>query len=177
MTAEKLWLQGNRYSGNRIGFAVIRYGNVIGSRGSIIDFVNNLKSKGQKIPVTDPSMTRFWITLPNVAHFIINIIGKMKSGSIYIPKMMSCTLGDFLMTATNTTEDDWEIIGFRPGEKKHECMFNVEENKKIHRSAQYYTICPNRDNKEVPYELFSDTKNPYYTKDKNIIRQTIEKGY
>ena len=175
MCAEKLWLRGDVYSGGHgTKFAAIRYGNVIGSRGSILDMAKQLHSN-EKIPITDPLMTRFWIPLPEVAKFILKSIHNMISGNIYIPKMLSCTLKLFMEVATLTTEKDWEIVGLRPGEKFHEMLINQEE---VQRTISHYDgyivwpigTPPSRDRYNQVLTIFSDRRNPKYTTDHHTIK-------
>lgn len=125
MCAEKLWTKASIYSGGKgTKFITVRYGNVLGSRGSILDILR--KNKNNKFPITDPNMTRFWIPIENVINFILLTLEIGKANHIYVPWMPSCTLGTFL-EACDINIDKWNIVGKRPGEKLHEMIINQEE--------------------------------------------------
>ena len=141
MCAERLWQQAAIYTGGHgTIFSVVRYGNVVGSRGSIGEAIASLDSK-TKIPVTDPDMTRFWISLMAITKFILDTIPTMKSGHTYIPKMVSSKLSTYLKSISKTSDpNNWNIIGIRPGEKHDECLINPEEMKKTDERIDHYTI-------------------------------------
>jgi len=125
MTAEKLFIQGNSYSGKvNTKFSCVRYGNVIGSRGSVIPLFLEQKKTGT-ITVTDEKMTRFWITLDQGVNFVINCIGRMKGGEIFVPKIPSMKITDLAEAIAPGTKR--KIIGIRPGEKIHEILLTEEE--------------------------------------------------
>ncbi len=174
MCAEKLWLCAGIYTGGRDTiFSAVRYGNVIGSRGSILAMVKDTP-KGKKIPVTDPAMTRFWIPLNRVAKFILNTAMNARSGTLHIPRMISCSLGDFL-TAAGIDDKHWNIIGIRPGEKIHECLVNQEECYKILYTGNTYIVTPARRQTEGDRKpLMSDNSNPLFTEDITVIRKLME---
>lgn len=181
LCAEKIWLKGSVYTGDKgTRFVAVRYGNVIGSRGSIIDVIKNINN-GVKIPVTDPYMTRFWIKLPKVAQFILNILdNEVISGHIYVPKMMSCLLGIFLMASTDTFPKDWEIVGIRNGEKLHEQLINREEVLRTIEYDTHYTIWPYKTITHgcstIDKEIYSDQRNPLYTDLIDEIKELINEG-
>ncbi len=138
--AEKLFIHGNVYSGGRPPlFSCCRYGNVLGSKGSIVPLFRKQKESG-KITITDREMTRFWISLPQVASFLIERCRCMKGEEIFIPKMPSSTILDI----ASIIAPDAEIvdIGIRPGEKLHECLLTVEEGKDTVVHKNYYEIRP-----------------------------------
>ena len=118
-------------------FMAVRYGNVLGSNGSVLGiFLNQIKNK-QKLTVTDPKMTRFWITLPDVCQFIINTLQNHKSG-IHVPKMTSSTIGDLIKSLNVIYSNDFinstfeiERIPSQTNEKKHESLTTVEERERI----------------------------------------------
>ena len=125
--AEKLFIFGNVYTGNHTTkFSVCRYGNVIGSRGSIIPLFLD-QGKTGKITLTDKEMTRFWISLDQVAKFIIEKAQKTKGGEIYIPKMKSARIVD-IISAMFDDKIKIETIGIREGEKLHEFLMTEEES-------------------------------------------------
>lgn len=122
--ADKLFVAGNHYSGD-LGtrFSVVRYGNVIGSRGSVIPFFMKEKEKGI-LPITHEDMTRFWITLDQAANFVINSLKNMFGGEIFVPKIPSTKITD--LAKAIGPECELKVIGIRPGEKLHEVMVPEE---------------------------------------------------
>jgi len=165
--AERIFVHGNIYSGGRIPiFGACRYGNVLGSRGSVIQVFQEQALNGQIITITDSQMTRFWITMKDVARFILQSIEIMQAGEIYIPKMPSMKIVDLAKTIIAETgtmgKSKIEEIGVRPGEKLHETLVTKEESYKCDVQDTYYLIHPVR---ECPPEtvraLFS------YTSDNN----------
>ena len=125
MTAEKLFIQGNSYAGQtKKKFSCVRYGNVIGSRGSVIPLFIEQKKKGL-LTITDENMTRFWITLDQGVKFVIKCIERMNGGEIFVPKIPSMKLIDLAKAIAPETEK--KIIGVRSGEKIHEILLTEEE--------------------------------------------------
>ena len=130
MCAEKLFIQAGTYSGGRnTRFSVIRYGNVLGSRGSVIPLFIKQYADNKKITVTHKKMTRFWITLNRVAQFIVDSISEMQGEEIFIPKMGSATI-DTIAKAV-VPKAIIQYTGIRPGEKLHETLITAEESVKI----------------------------------------------
>jgi len=127
LALERLFINANTYSGGRAPiFSCVRYGNVIGSRGSVIPLFKKQYAETGKITITDKSMTRFWITLDQVSHFILQAIEDMKGGEIFVPRMPSATV---LEIATAICPDaKIEVVGIRPGEKLHETLITKEES-------------------------------------------------
>jgi UDP-N-acetylglucosamine 4,6-dehydratase/5-epimerase len=125
LVAEKLLVQANAYSGSGpTHFSCVRYGNVVGSRGSVIPLFFAQRKNG-KVTVTDARMTRFWITLEQGVRFVIQCIEQMHGGEIFVPKIPSMRMTD-LVTAI-APECDVEYIGIRPGEKVHEVLVSEDE--------------------------------------------------
>jgi len=125
LVAEKLFVQGNAYTGERkTKFSVVRYGNVVGSRGSVVPLFLAQREKG-KLTITDPRMTRFWITLEQGVRFVIECIGRMNGGEIFVPKIPSMRVMDIADVIAPDAEK--EVIGIRPGEKIHETLLTAEE--------------------------------------------------
>jgi UDP-N-acetylglucosamine 4,6-dehydratase (inverting) len=140
MTAEKLFIQGNSYSGKaKTTFSCVRYGNVIGSRGSVIPLFLEQKKKGF-ITITDEKMTRFWIKLEDGVKFVINCVGKMKGGEIFIPKIHSMRITDLADAIAPDTKR--KIIGIRPGEKIHEILLTEDESNHSKEFLDSYVIEP-----------------------------------
>jgi len=140
MTAEKLFIQGNSYSGKvNTKFSCVRYGNVIGSRGSVIPLFLEQKKTGT-ITITDEKMTRFWITLDQGVNFVIDCIGRMKGGEIFVPKIPSMKITDLAEAIAPGAKR--KIIGIRPGEKIHEILLIEEEASHAKEFSNYFIIEP-----------------------------------
>ena len=140
MTAEKLFIQGNSYSGD-IGtkFSCVRYGNVIGSRGSVIPLFLKQKETGV-LTITDDNMTRFWITLEQGVNLVINSINKMKGGEIFIPKIPSMKITDLGRAIAPKAKH--RVIGIRPGEKIHEILVTEDEASHTKEFSDFFVIEP-----------------------------------
>ncbi|RJP27544.1 MAG: UDP-N-acetylglucosamine 4,6-dehydratase (inverting) [Candidatus Omnitrophota bacterium] len=132
LTAEKLFVQSNAYAG-RTGtrFSCVRYGNVVGSRGSVIPLFLKQKATG-KITITDERMTRFWITLEQGVQFVLKCTEMMHGGEVFVPKIPSMNIMD--LANAIAPECEIEIIGIRPGEKIHELLVSSEE---AHHSLEF----------------------------------------
>ncbi|MGL5007963.1 MAG: UDP-N-acetylglucosamine 4,6-dehydratase (inverting) [Plesiomonas sp.] len=140
LASDKLFVAGNSYSGaNKTRFAVVRYGNVMGSRGSVIPFFLSIKDKGV-LPVTDPRMTRFMITLEQGVELIWHAFADMVGGEIYVKKSPSMNITD--IAATIAPKAQQEIVGIRPGEKLHEQMIGVEDSYYTYEYPEHYKILP-----------------------------------
>ena len=124
LCAEKMFISANNYSPHSTRFSVIRYGNVVGSRGSVIPFFQKCKEKGV-IPITDEKMTRFWITLEQGVNFVISSANQMKGGEIFIPKIPSMKITNLAKTIAPRCKI--KIIGMRPGEKLHETLLSSDD--------------------------------------------------
>jgi UDP-N-acetylglucosamine 4,6-dehydratase len=122
LASDKLFVAANNMVGDRrTRFSVVRYGNVVGSRGSVIPYFKRLINQGvRELPVTDERMTRFWITLQEGVDFVINNFDRMQGGEIFVPKIPSATV--LALARTIAPELPLKIIGIRPGEKLHEIM-------------------------------------------------------
>jgi UDP-N-acetylglucosamine 4,6-dehydratase len=125
LCAEKLFVQGNAYAGDRRSrFSCVRYGNVVGSRGSVIPLFRQQREQG-RITVTDPRMTRFWITLEQGVRFVIRCIEEMRGGEVFVPKIPSMNLMD--LAGAIAPGCRVETVGIRPGEKLHEVLISEDE--------------------------------------------------
>jgi UDP-N-acetylglucosamine 4,6-dehydratase len=140
LCAEKLFTQGNAYVGDsRTRFSCVRYGNVVGSRGSVIPLFVEQRKTG-KITVTDSRMTRFWITLDQGVRFVINCIELMHGGEVFVPKIPSTTMTDLIEAiAPNCTVEN---IGIRPGEKLHEVLLSEDEARQSFELENMFVIEP-----------------------------------
>jgi len=139
LVAEKLFVQANAYSGRRVCFSCVRYGNVVGSRGSVIPLFLEQRGSGT-ITITDERMTRFWMTLDGGVRFVIKCIDRMVGGEVFVPKTPSMRLTDIVRTIA--PEAKAEIIGIRPGEKLHEELITREEAPRTKEFDDYYVIEP-----------------------------------
>lgn len=140
MCAERLFVQGNVYSGKqKVMFAVVRYGNVLGSRGSVVPLFRAQKQEG-RLTITDANMTRFWITLDQACRFVDRAIGDMRGGEIFIPKLPSIKILDLAKIIGPTAKI--KTIGVRPGEKLHEVLITEEESRRVKEYADYYVVNP-----------------------------------
>ncbi len=141
LTADKLFISGNHYSYARgTKFSVVRYGNVMGSRGSVIPFFRNLAEQGDPLPITDARMTRFWITLPQAVEFVIDSFEVMDGGELYVPRIPSMKVTDLAEAIAPGAE--LVEVGIRPGEKLHEEMISPEDARRTIRQADRYVVGP-----------------------------------
>ncbi len=140
LTSDKLFIAGNSYSGGAdTRFAVVRYGNVMGSRGSVIPFFLSLADQGV-LPITDERMTRFMITLEQGVDLVWHAFEDMVGGEIYVKKIPSMTLLDIARAVAPDASHD--IVGIRPGEKLHEQMISFEDAPHTYEYAEHYKILP-----------------------------------
>jgi len=140
LCSDKLFIAGNAYVGAReTRFAVVRYGNVVGSRGSVIPLFKKQRETGV-LTVTDPGMTRFWITLEQGVRFVLNCFANMRGGEIFVPKIPSMKLTDLAEAIAPGCRHDY--IGIRPGEKLHEVMIPEDDARNTVEMDDYYIIQP-----------------------------------
>ena len=138
LCSDKLFIAGNSYVGrNETRFSVVRYGNVVGSRGSVIPFFLK-KRKDGVLPITDPRMTRFWITLEQGVDFVLKNLERMVGGEIFVPKLPSMNIMD--LARAICPECKTEIVGIRPGEKLHEVMVPRDDARNTVEFDDYYVI-------------------------------------
>ncbi|MGE7695958.1 UDP-N-acetylglucosamine 4,6-dehydratase (inverting) [Lysinibacillus sp. NPDC094177] len=140
LASDKLFVAANAYVGEKkTRFAVVRYGNVVGSRGSVVPFFKKIKDTG-KLPITDERMTRFWITLDQGVQFVLDNLERMYGGEIFVPKIPSMKVTD--LAKAIAPECEIEIIGIRPGEKLHEAMIMEDDARHTIEFDDYYIIQP-----------------------------------
>lgn len=142
LASDKLFVAANNISGERrTRFAVVRYGNVVGSRGSVVPFFRSLIDNGATaLPITHVDMTRFWITLQEGVNFVLGNFERMQGGEIFVPKIPSLRITDL---ATAMAPDlPQEIIGIRPGEKLHEVMCPADDSHLTYEFDNHYVIAP-----------------------------------
>ncbi|MGE8033504.1 UDP-N-acetylglucosamine 4,6-dehydratase (inverting) [Lysinibacillus sp. NPDC093692] len=174
LASDKLFVAANAYVGDKkTSFAVVRYGNVAGSRGSVVPFFKKIKKTGT-LPVTDERMTRFWITLDQGVQFVLDNLERMHGGEIFVPKIPSMRVID--LAKAIAPECKIEIVGIRPGEKLHEAMIMEDDARHTVEFDTYYVIQPEfpwwsktfaEGGKELPMGFA-------YTSDKNKEWLTIE---
>ncbi len=140
LASDKLFVAANSYVGDKeIRFSVVRYGNVVGSRGSVVPLFKKLKETG-KLTITDERMTRFWITLDQGVQFVLDNLERMQGGEIFIPKIPSMKVVDLAEAICPACEK--EYIGIRPGEKLHELMITEDDARRTLEYDTYYVIQP-----------------------------------
>ena len=140
LCAEKIFVQANAYAGARnTRFSCARYGNVVGSRGSVIPAFLEQRRRG-KITITDPRMTRFWLTIEQGVKFVIRCLEQMHGGEIFVPKIPSMKLLDLAETIAPGCQV--ETIGIRPGEKLHEVLVSEDESRQTLETEDMYVIQP-----------------------------------
>jgi UDP-N-acetylglucosamine 4,6-dehydratase len=152
LVSDKLFVAGNSMVGPRkTRFAVVRYGNVVGSRGSVIPFFKKLMTEGVKeLPITDPKMTRFWITLPQGVEFVLNSFQRMQGGEIFVPKIPSMRITD--LTDALHPGIPHKVVGIRPGEKLHEVMCPADDSHLTLEFGDHFVIRPTiKFSEEVDY--------------------------
>lgn len=140
LASDKLFVAANSYVGDKkTMFSVVRYGNVVGSRGSVVPFFQKIKDTG-KLPITDERMTRFWITLDQGVQFVLDNIERMHGGEIFVPKIPSMKVTDLAKAIAPDCET--EVIGIRPGEKLHEAMITEDDARQTVEFDTYFVIQP-----------------------------------
>ena len=140
LCSDKLFVAGNHYSGSQgTKFSVVRYGNVMGSRGSVIPLFKRLATSGE-IPITDPRMTRFWITLPQAVDFVVSSFEQMRGGEIFVPKIPSTKILDIAEAIAPGVPT--RTIGIRPGEKLHEEMVSEDDARRTFETTDRFVITP-----------------------------------
>jgi UDP-N-acetylglucosamine 4,6-dehydratase/5-epimerase len=140
LCSDKLFVAGNSYvGGHQTKFSVVRYGNVVGSRGSVVPYFLKMRKNG-RLPITDERMTRFWITLERGVDFVLESAERMRGGEIFVPKIPSMRVIDLARAIGPTCELD--IIGIRPGEKLHEVMVPEDDSRNTLEYENYFAILP-----------------------------------
>lgn len=190
LCSDKLLVSGNAYVGKRgqPTFSVVRYGNVLGSRGSLLPHWQSILAQGKKnLPITDVRMTRFWITLTDAVKFVLECIEESVGGEIFIPKSPSVKIVDLAKAiAPDATHD---ICGIRPGEKLHELLVSQDDARQTFESQNRFTVTPLATSKAFSHYLelekqgkvkktaddfiLSSNKNPLFTDSLDTIRQFI----
>ena len=141
LVAEKIFIAGNSYAGGRVKFSSVRYGNVIGSRGSVIPLFQSLKEKGvREIPITDDRMTRFWLTLDQGVALVLQTLEDSLGGETFVPIIPSMRIAD--LARAIIPDCTFKTIGIRPGEKLHETLISEDEARGTKMVDGSYVILP-----------------------------------
>lgn len=169
LASDKLFVAANNISGgHRTRFSVVRYGNVVGSRGSVVPFFKKLIQQGAEyLPITDTRMTRFWITLEQGVDFVLKNFERMHGGEIYVPKIPSVRITD-LATAM-APDKEQKIIGIRPGEKIHEIMCPADDSHITLEFRDHFVI--------KPTISFVDKDHDFTTNKLNEISNPVAQGF
>jgi UDP-N-acetylglucosamine 4,6-dehydratase/5-epimerase len=140
LAAEKLFVQSNAYAGNkRTRFACTRYGNVVGSRGSVVPIFLKQKDTGE-LTLTDERMTRFWLSLDQGVDFVIKCVERMNGGEVFVPKIPSMKMTD--LAKAIAPEAKIKVVGIRPGEKLHEVLISEDESRTTIELDDMYVVQP-----------------------------------
>jgi len=141
LVADKLFIAGNHYAATHpTRFAVVRYGNVMGSRGSVVPFFRRLNAEGKSLPITDKRMTRFWITLDAAVQFVVDSFDVMQGGELFVPRIPSMRILDLVEAVA--PEAPTHEMGMRPGEKLHEEMIAADDSRRTLRFPDRYVVQP-----------------------------------
>lgn len=142
LASDKIFVAANNLAGGQdTRFAVVRYGNVLGSRGSVVPFFRELIASGAKsLPITHPEMTRFWITLDQGVHFVLSSLAMMSGGEVFVPKIPSMKVVDVALALRPNLAH--EIVGIRPGEKLHETMIAADDSRMTLELSDRFIIQP-----------------------------------
>ncbi|WP_024876575.1 UDP-N-acetylglucosamine 4,6-dehydratase (inverting) [Saccharomonospora piscinae] len=141
LCADRMFISANHYAApHPTRFAVVRYGNVMASRGSVIPFFRSLAERGESLPITHKEMTRFWITLPQAVRFVVDSFDLMRGGELYVPRIPSMRLVDLAQTIAPGSP--MHEVGVRPGEKLHEEMIAPDDSRRTVRLGDRYVVQP-----------------------------------
>lgn len=153
LVAEKIFVAANAYAGNKVTFAVVRYGNVIGSRGSVVEHFLKLKRDGIKeFPITDLGMTRFWMTLEESVTLVLKALEETVGGEIFIPKIPSMKMADIAKAIEPRCR--FKIIGIRPGEKMHETLVSDDDTRHTKAFKGLYVILQRFYEQKIVHEKY-----------------------
>jgi UDP-N-acetylglucosamine 4,6-dehydratase/5-epimerase len=170
LCSDKLFISGNNYAGaGPTKFSVVRYGNVLGSRGSVIPFFLKKRAEGV-VPITDSRMTRFWITLDHGVQFVLDSLQRMRGGEIFVPKIPSMKLTDLAKAVA--PECRHQYVGIRPGEKLHEVLISEDDARHTLEFDHHYAIVPIGQNQNLDRYMQENGGRPCgdgfsFTSDKN----------
>lgn len=183
LCAERLSVAANAYRGKKgkTRISVVRYGNVIGSRGSLVELIEKQRAS-KRLTLTDPRMTRFWIHIEDIMELVVEILGVMDGGEIFIPKMKSLRVEDVMKVLA--PECTIKTIGIRPGEKLHELLITEHEALRAHDLGLMYAILPDfrtweskepfAKKKMFPKNTELISSNPDYLLDKDSVKKILK---
>lgn len=177
LCSDKLLVAANSYAGGHATrFSIVRYGNVVGSRGSVVPFFLKLRATGE-LPITDPRMTRFWITLDQGVQFVLNSLEEMRGGELFVPKIPSMRITDLVRAIA--PECRTRVIGIRPGEKLHEILVSEDDARHTVEFDNYYAILPATHSWDIDDYATENGGRPCpdglcYSSDKNTRWLTVE---
>ncbi|PXY31869.1 UDP-N-acetylglucosamine 4,6-dehydratase (inverting) [Prauserella muralis] len=141
LCADRMFISANHYAATHpTRFSVVRYGNVMASRGSVIPFFRSLAERGESLPITHKEMTRFWITLPQAVRFVVDSFDQMHGGELYVPRIPSMRLVDLAQAIAPGSP--MHEVGIRPGEKLHEEMIAPDDSRRTLRLEDRYVVQP-----------------------------------
>jgi UDP-N-acetylglucosamine 4,6-dehydratase/5-epimerase len=141
LASDKIFVAANNLAGGNTQFAIVRYGNVVGSRGSVVPFFRKLIANGtDHLPITDPRMTRFWITLDQGVEFVLSCLPMMQGGEIFVPRIPSMKMVDLARAMAPNLPH--RVVGTRPGEKIHEVLITEDDSRTTVELADRYVITP-----------------------------------
>jgi UDP-N-acetylglucosamine 4,6-dehydratase/5-epimerase len=169
LASDKLFVAANNMTGGaRTRFAVVRYGNVVGSRGSVVPFFDKLIANGaDSLPITDPRMTRFWITLQEGVDFVLTNFGRMRGGEIFVPRIPSIRITDLAQAMAPHLPT--HVVGIRPGEKLHEIMCPSDDSHLTLEFSNHFVIKPSI--------RFFGIEQDYHINAFGEIGQTVAQGF
>lgn len=175
LCSDKLFIAANSYSGNRnTKFSVVRYGNVLGSRGSVIPLFMKMANTNE-LPITDDRMTRFWITLPQAVDFVIKSFDMMSGGELFIPKIPSMRITDLAEAIAPGCKKN--VVGIRPGEKLHEVMISRDDSRNLYEYENRYIKLPDFSfwGESLPAKCYVPVKEGFeYSSDTNSMWLNVE---
>ena len=167
LASDKLFVSANNMSGGRTKFSVVRYGNVVGSRGSVVPLFEKLiKENANKLPITHKEMTRFWITLQEGVDFVLKNLERMQGGEIFVPKIPSVRIIDLAKSMAPNLPI--KIIGIRPGEKLHETMCPADDSHLTIEFEDFFIIAPSI--------TFFSRKNDFYSNSLGEVGIGVKQG-
>ncbi|WP_153914364.1 UDP-N-acetylglucosamine 4,6-dehydratase (inverting) [Shewanella sp. TC10] len=169
LASDKLFVAGNNIVGDgETRFSAVRYGNVVGSRGSVVPFFKSLIKNGtDSLPITHPDMTRFWITLQDGVDFVLKNFSRMQGGEIFVPKIPSVRITDLAEACAPGLKQ--EIVGIRPGEKMHEIMCPGDDSHHTIEFDDHFVITPSI--------TFFGKEHDYSTNNLGEVGQLVEQGF
>ena len=160
LASDKLFVASNALSGGKTKFSIVRYGNVLSSRGSVVPFFKDLSKKNLATPITHMDMTRFWMTLDQAVKFVIKCLGIMENGEIFIPKLPSIKIVD--LAKVLNPNNKIKLIGIRDGEKIHEILCPSDSSHLTIEFKDFFIICPTLEKKNKYKKKLSGKEVPLF---------------